>query len=155
VCGGSTRWCSGLRHCATKRLAAGLIPESAIGIFHWHNPSGRTVALWSTQPLTEISTRNISWWVKAAGAYGWQPYHLHVPTVLKSGSVNLLEPSGPVQACNGIALPLHTCVHACMHICIFFADERKNTMRSMWRFLYYSPSLYRVMNTLRFEMFGT
>jgi len=29
-----------------------------------------------------------------------------VPTVLKSGSLNLLEPSGPVQACNGIALPL-------------------------------------------------
>jgi len=28
-----------------------------------------------------------------------------VPTVLKSGSLNLLEPSGPVQACNGIALP--------------------------------------------------
>ena len=40
---------------------------------------------------------------KAAGAYGWQPYHLHVPIVLKSGSLNLLEPSGPVQACNGIA----------------------------------------------------
>jgi hypothetical protein len=35
-----------------------------------------------------------------------QPYHLHVPTVLKSGSLNLLEPYGPVQACNGIALPL-------------------------------------------------
>ena len=32
-------------------------------------------------------------------------YHLHVPTVLKSGSLNLLEPSGPVQACNGISLP--------------------------------------------------
>jgi hypothetical protein len=26
--------------------------------------------------------------------------------VLKSGSLNLLEPSGPVKACNGIALPL-------------------------------------------------
>jgi hypothetical protein len=25
---------------------------------------------------------------------------------LKSGSLNLLELSGPVQACNGIALPL-------------------------------------------------
>jgi len=25
---------------------------------------------------------------------------------LKSGSLNLLEPSGPVQACNGIVLPL-------------------------------------------------
>ena len=30
---------------------------------------------------------------------------LHVPIVLKSGSLNLLEPSGPVQDCNGIALP--------------------------------------------------
>jgi hypothetical protein len=29
-----------------------------------------------------------------------------VPIVLKSGNLNLLEPSGPVQACNGIALPL-------------------------------------------------
>jgi hypothetical protein len=28
------------------------------------------VALGSTQPLTEMSTRNISWRVKAAGAYG-------------------------------------------------------------------------------------
>jgi len=26
-----------------------------------------------------------------------------VPNVLKSGSVNLLQPTGPVQACNGIA----------------------------------------------------
>jgi hypothetical protein len=29
-----------------------------------------------------------------------------VPIVLKSGSLNLLEPSGPVKGCNGIALPL-------------------------------------------------
>jgi hypothetical protein len=29
-----------------------------------------------------------------------------VPIVLKSVSLNLLEPSGPVQGCNGIALPL-------------------------------------------------
>jgi hypothetical protein len=28
------------------------------------------VALGSTQPLTEMSTRDISWGVKAAGAYG-------------------------------------------------------------------------------------
>ena len=46
--------------------------------------------------------------LKAAGAYSWQPYHLHVPTVLKSGSLNLLELSKPVQACNGIALPFFT-----------------------------------------------
>ena len=61
------------------------------------NPSGRTMALGSTQPLTEMSTRNISWRVNAAGAYDGQPYHLHVPIVLKSGSLNLLEPSGPVM----------------------------------------------------------
>jgi hypothetical protein len=35
---------------------------------------------------------------------GGKPYHFHVPIVLKSGSLNRLEPSGPVQACNGIAL---------------------------------------------------
>ena len=36
-------------------------------IFHWHNSSGRTMALGLTQPVTEKSTRNISWGVKAAG----------------------------------------------------------------------------------------
>jgi len=33
-----------------------------------HNPSGRTMALELTQPPTEISTRNISWGLKAAVA---------------------------------------------------------------------------------------
>jgi hypothetical protein len=56
------------------------------------------MALGLTQPLTEMSTRNSSWRVKAVGAYGWQPYQIHVPIVLKSGSLNLLEPSGLVQA---------------------------------------------------------
>ena len=101
-----TGWRSLLRHCATSWKVAGSIPVGVIGIFHWHNPSGRIMALESTQPLTEMSTRNISWGVKAAGAYGWQPYHLRVPIVLKFGSLSLLEPSGPPQACNGIALPL-------------------------------------------------
>jgi len=36
--------------------------------FHRHNPSGHTMALGSTQPLTEMSTRNISWEVTVAGA---------------------------------------------------------------------------------------
>jgi len=104
-----TRWRGLLRHCATSRKVAGPIPDGVIGIFHWHNPSGRAMALGSTQSLTEMSTRNISWEYKVAGAYGWQPYHLHVLIVLKSGSLNLLEPSGPVQACNGIALPFTAC----------------------------------------------
>jgi hypothetical protein len=31
---------------------------------------------------------------------------MHVPIVLKSGSLNLLESSGPLKACNRIDLPL-------------------------------------------------
>ena len=55
------QWRSWLRHCATSRKVAGSIPDGVIGIFRWHNPSGRTMALGLTQPLTEISTRNVSW----------------------------------------------------------------------------------------------
>ena len=49
------------KHYATNRQVAGSIPDGVIGIFQWHNPSGRTMALGSTQPLTEMSTRCISW----------------------------------------------------------------------------------------------
>jgi len=51
----------------TSRKVASSIPDVVIGIFHRQNPSGRTVALMSTQPLTEMITRNISSVVKAAG----------------------------------------------------------------------------------------
>jgi hypothetical protein len=47
-------------HCATNQKVAGSIPNFAIRIFHWRNPSGRTLALVLTQPLREMSTRNIS-----------------------------------------------------------------------------------------------
>ena len=65
-----TRWCSWLRHCATSRKVAGSIPDCVIGIFHWHNPSGRTMAMGSTQPLTEMSTRGISWGPKVSRCVG-------------------------------------------------------------------------------------
>jgi hypothetical protein len=61
----------------------------------WHDPSGRTIALESTQPLTEKSIRYSSWRVRAASSFGWQPYHLHVLIVLKSGNTQAL--SRPVQ----------------------------------------------------------
>ena len=44
------------------------IPDGVTGIFHWHKPSGRTVALGLSQPVIEMSTRNTSWRLKAAGA---------------------------------------------------------------------------------------
>ena len=96
-------WRSWLGHCATTRKVAGSIPGCVIGIFYWHSPSGRTIALGLTQPLTEISNRNISWCVKAAGEKGWQSYHLHVLTH-ESGNPNPMKSPGPVQASTGIVL---------------------------------------------------
>ena len=49
-----------LRCWSTNRKVAGSIPGGVIAIFHWHNPSDRTMALGSTQPLIEISIRSIS-----------------------------------------------------------------------------------------------
>ena len=57
-----------LRHCATKRKVAGSILDGVIDIFHRLNLSRRNMAMGSTQALTEISSRNISWGVRAAGA---------------------------------------------------------------------------------------
>jgi hypothetical protein len=60
-----------LRHCATSQKVAGSIFDGVIRIFHWHNPSSRTKALGLTQSRTGMSTRNISWGVKAAGTWDW------------------------------------------------------------------------------------
>jgi hypothetical protein len=65
-----TGWRSWLRQCATSRKVAGTVPDRVTRIFHWLNPSSRSMALGSTQPLTQMSTRANSWGVKAAGAQG-------------------------------------------------------------------------------------
>jgi len=59
------RWCSWFMNCATSRNVSGSVPHGVIGSFHWLSISGRTMDLVSTQPLTEMSTRNISW------EWGW------------------------------------------------------------------------------------
>jgi succinylglutamate desuccinylase len=64
ACGGA-RW---LRHCNTSWKVGGSIPDGITGIFHSLNPFGCTMALGSTQPLTEMSIMNISWTVKALAA---------------------------------------------------------------------------------------
>ena len=57
-----------LRHCAARWKVLVSIPDGVIGIFYLRYSFGRAMALGSTQLLTEMSTRNISWRVKAAGA---------------------------------------------------------------------------------------
>jgi len=63
------------------------------------------MALGLTQALTEMSTMNISWGGKGDWCVGLTALPLLVPVVLKSGSLSLLEPSGPLEACNGITVP--------------------------------------------------
>jgi hypothetical protein len=48
-----------LRHCGTSRKVAVSIPDKVIEFFNLHKPSSPTMALGSTQPLTEMSTRNL------------------------------------------------------------------------------------------------
>jgi len=57
---------------------------------------------------------------------------------MKSGNLNFLEPSGPLQACNGTSLPLHhldkfvtcplcICYHVTTIICAFYTKHHKMT----------------------------
>jgi hypothetical protein len=75
----------------------------------------RTMVLGSTQPLSEMSTRNISWGgggERQPGRWADNLTTFMCRLSLKSGSLNHLEPSGLVHACNGIALPLPLTLHA-------------------------------------------
>jgi hypothetical protein len=64
--------------------------------FHWHNSSRRT-------KRNEYQEYFLG--IKAAGAKLWQPFHFHVPIIMKSGSLKIQETSESVQALTGIALP--------------------------------------------------
>ena len=63
------------------------------------------MALGSTKLLTEMSTRNISWG-KVGRCVRLTTLPPSCDVVTKSGNLNLLETSGPLQARNGTALPL-------------------------------------------------
>ena len=54
-----------------------------------------------------------------------------MPNVLKCGSLNLLEPSGPVQACNGIAFPLSLPY-------LYYEFTPRHTSQFLWQAIYFS-----------------
>ena len=61
------------------------------------------MALGSTQRVVKMSTRNIPGG-KGGRCVRLTTYHHTVAVVMKSGSLNFLEPSGPAQTCCGRAL---------------------------------------------------
>jgi hypothetical protein len=80
-------------HDAASRKVAGLSPDE-VGFLNRSTPSSRTVALGSTQPLTEMSTRNRGvsriWkagyvpWTPLAGGFWfvWVYQHFRIDTFL-------------------------------------------------------------------------
>jgi hypothetical protein len=88
------RWRSWLRHCATSRKVAGSIPDG-------YSPSGHTVALGLTQPLKEMSTRNV---YGGCGGKGGRCVGLITLPPLYANCLEICEPQPPgnLRACPGL-----------------------------------------------------
>jgi len=73
----------------------------------------------------------------------------------KSGSPNLLEPSGPHRACNGMTLPFYMvseslcfpweAVRYCSNTCIWFSthSEARRPCKHRWNYIILFPHLCR------------
>ena len=74
-------------------------PMVSLEFCHWHNPSGRTMTLGSTQSLTEMSTRNIS----LGGKGGWWVGLTTLPPSC-ADCLGICEPQPPgtLRACPGL-----------------------------------------------------
>ena len=88
-------------HCSTSRKVAGSIPDRVIWIFHWHNPSGRNMALGLTQPLTEMITGNISWG-KDGRCVGLKTLHLMFRIFWNLGASTSWNPQGHCRPVMGL-----------------------------------------------------
>jgi hypothetical protein len=98
ACGGAVGWGTG-----------GSIPDGVVGIFHWRNPSSRTMAL----GFDSISNRNEYQEYVLVSKGGRCPGLTTLPASY-ANCLEIWEPEppgirGPIQACNGIALPLSSC----------------------------------------------
>ena len=103
------QWRSWLRHCATSRKVAVSIPDCASEFFvdimprvaFW--PWGRLIP--QQRWVQECSLGQEGGWKRPVrGAGKLSTFICRLSS--NSGSLKLLESSGPVQACTGIALPL-------------------------------------------------
>jgi len=77
------------------------------------------MALASTQPLTEVSTKRISWG-KGGRCVRLTNLSPSCAVVTKSGNLNFLEHSGQLQASNGTDLLLPLCEDMNVKLSQFF-----------------------------------
>ena len=112
------------RHCATSRKVAGSIPDDVIGIFYWHKPSGRTVG-----PGVDTASNRNEYQEFFLGGKGGRC--LGLTTLTLCLEIWELQPPGPVQACNGIALPLPLRLWMCIWYSHVFIHQLKRTVATL------------------------
>jgi hypothetical protein len=84
-------WCSWLGQYGTSQKVSGSILNEFTGFFNLPNPSSLTMALGSTQPLTEMSTRN-----RPGGGGGKRQLGHKVDNCLENvGALTSHNPTGP------------------------------------------------------------
>jgi hypothetical protein len=96
---------SWLRHYATRWKVAGSSPGWDYFFFNLPNHSSLTMALGSTQSLTEMSTRNLTG-SKSDRRVGWQPHRHLWAECLIMWETQPLATLRASTACTGITLPL-------------------------------------------------
>jgi hypothetical protein len=83
--------------------------DDVTGIFHWHNPSGYTVALGLTKPVTEMIPGIFPWGCKGGRCVGLTTLP---PSCADLGASTSWNPQGLSRPVMGLLYL--TCLHTCM-----------------------------------------